>query len=174
MLSKLGSCLLVLLFLSLAQLAQSIPLYSPDRVSFQFEPKFYSTLHKSNDGSIGFPTGNKELDGFMSAYDVEKLVPVFSHDPISMSDPIFFRLGMERDYRLITKRFPTGLDPVALADELQKLPIIVFAEPVCRSDCDYTPNDWALSGMNSWGIDSCHARQAWEIQEEIAPSLLRQ
>jgi len=137
---------------------------APDRVWIRFESGFYSSLLKMPLGPIACPTGNSKIDELMKKYDVKQLEPVYIHDPVSLADPTFQQLGMEREYRFIIPMSAGWTDPYKLSEEFKSLSIIEDAAPIYRRDIDYTPNDWSLSGMNSWGIDTCHARQAWNVQ----------
>ncbi len=142
----------------------AIPIAKPDRIWIRLDAALYQSLSKADLDVIPYPTGDKQLDDAMRRYGVTQLEPVFRHHETALSDPIFLKLGMERDYRFIGSKISNAIDPEQLATELKSLPAIEDAAPFYFREICFQPNDWALSSRNSWGLDSCHARQAWDTQ----------
>ncbi|MDK9698828.1 MAG: S8 family serine peptidase [bacterium] len=161
--------LTLLLFVPMAQAEEQ--LYCPNNAWLKFTPAQISWMTRAPDGSLSYPTGLTELDRIMLEYNVRMLRPSFTHDPISLRNPAFHELGMDRSYlfRIIDDKFAvvrTTQEIETLIDRIANIPGIEKAEPIGIAFAFHTPNDWATTG-NMYGLDSMHCRQAWDAQRGV-------
>ncbi|MDK9698890.1 MAG: S8 family serine peptidase [bacterium] len=162
------SLLLRLVFVFFASVAFAIPQYTPNRVWLRITPAFSENTPQLEDGTILAPVGNPKIDEILTRYNVTALLPLIPHDPISKRNRYFYEYNLYRDYKIVIDPKQTKLsreeDLWALAAELKLSNAVDDASPIPFRTVSYQPNDWALNGQNSWGIDSCHGKQAWDLQ----------
>ncbi|MDK9700951.1 MAG: S8 family serine peptidase [bacterium] len=141
----------------------ALPGYSLTRVTIKLTPEFSNRVVRLVDGTISLPTGSTELDVILRERKADQLTPFFSFDPISLKNPEFTRLGMNRFYKIVFE-LTDERDIRQLVQRLEKIDVIELAEVIPLAFADLTPNDWGLSSRNMWFLDSVHARQAWDNQ----------
>ncbi len=161
-------CLLLLPIVCLASISTA-DLVDQSMIFVQITPQFSGQVHREADGSFTVPTGDKELDQWLSSYHCMQLVPVFSFDPISLKNPTFFELGMDRFYLVqgkVDPDKPFGNETVDdVVNGAKTLSVIALAEPVNHRELHATPNDWSVAAGTSgmWGLDGMRCREAWEM-----------
>ncbi len=141
--------------------------YAINQLNLKLTTKFNGTLHKLNDGTVQYPTGNPTLDTLMKRCNIPKLVPVFTWDPASLNNHAFWEVGLDRIYTMyggLEKPYPFGTELVTdVCDRLVKYSgVVEEANPTAYGYTTHTPNDWSLFTRPMWGLDSMHCREAWE------------
>lgn len=71
-------------------------------------------------------------------------------------------IGLDRLYKVVLNK---GVDPVALAQELSKLPQVAYAEPVYKNELLYIPNDTYVTSMWHHTSDFARVFDAWDISK---------
>ncbi len=142
--------------------------YAASRVWLQFAPYQYASLQPQSDGSILYPTHNLGLDRLMEEYQVSSLKPLLTHDPISMRNPLFHEIGLDRYYVFnIGDKSKWSADKSVidkLTTRIKNCSGIDEASSVNGGQACFTPSDWSLDNRDLWQLDTIHIRQAWDRQ----------
>ena len=158
-----------LLIASVVTAQNQIPNHNEYAFVVKFSSDFIRSIDRDPDGSLRFPTGYKELDELIQSSGNSKLSPIFTFDPISLKNPSFWELGMDRFYLVngtIRRDKPFGnrtLDQaIEYASQLKQVEVAEYSRIY---HADLTPNDWnaAASTYGMWGLDEMRCREAWDI-----------
>ncbi|MDK9700303.1 MAG: S8 family serine peptidase [bacterium] len=135
--------------------------FSPSQITIKLTSDFSVSVNRNIDGKIMEQSGSYTLDSYLRSIDVSELTPLFTFDPVSLRNPYFKSLGMDRFYLLNLSQQQQANLP-RIMKELSDLKEIELVERVSLHHADYTPNDWGLSSRNMYFLDSCRVRQAWD------------
>ena len=116
-------------------------------------------------GSVSF--NQPSIDSYIENLSVERIKPVLSPEDIALEGETY---GLERVFVVEMNSEP---DIPTLIDELNALVEVEYAEPIYRSELDFTPNDEYYS--ESWHHTNIQSAQAWDIttgSDEVIISII--
>lgn len=142
------------------------PAMSSGRIEIRFTIAVLSRLNMSADGSIGEPSGLPALDNLLHKTPKATLTPLFTHDPVSRRNPNFIKFGLDRFYVFESDELWNSDQHkrIQFCDQLAAIDGIEFAIPIGFCHALHLPNDFAIANRDSWGLDSMHCPQAWNMQ----------
>ncbi|MDK9700470.1 MAG: S8 family serine peptidase, partial [bacterium] len=142
------------------------PKMSSGRIEIRFSSAVLSRLNIAADGNIGTPCGLPALDRLLSESPKATLSPLFTHDPVSLHNPNFTKFGLDRFYVLESEELWNSDQQKRnqFCDQLSAVDGIEFAIPIGFCHALHLPNDFCVGNRDSWGLDSMHCPQAWNMQ----------
>lgn len=139
--------------------------FSQDRIWLMLTDNFWQNSIKQSDGSILIPTGDVLIDRAVRQVGADRIVPMFTHDPISLKNPTFFSTNLYLHYKIVWDFSSIKQDPEKLVDFIQLSPSVRETDVIYLKHASLTPNDWGLSSRNLWFLDSVKVRTAWDSQQ---------
>ncbi|MDK9701104.1 MAG: hypothetical protein OEM52_13260 [bacterium] len=137
------------------------------KIELRIAAPMLQSLHRTFDGVLHYPTGLLAFDDLLCEYEIVEVHPLFTHDPVSLRNPIFFQVGMDRFFELTCDAFVTlsESERETLLGRLRSIEGIELANFIGLCGPLFTPNDFSLEGRELWGLDTMHCRQAWDLQK---------